>query len=591
MQKWIVILVTLSAALGLAACGGGSTDVVPQPPVATTASPKASTETLEQSEPAATTATVQIPTPTPETSQEQAATAEEADPRPRGGVLRMLWSDPPTLDPHLSGDTTSAFIVNEIYSGLVRIDTELRLVPDLAERLEVDETGTVYTFYLRENARFQDSKQVTAQDFKWSMERAADPDTGSPVADAYLNDIVGASDVFDGNVTAIHGIQVIDDQTLQITIDQPKPYFLAKLAYPTAFVLDRATVEAGGSDWTRNPNGTGPFKLKEYVIGDRLVLERNDNYYLEPAYLDRVEMNLAGGQSMAMYQNDEIDVTGVGLFDLEPILDPNNPLFDEQLVAPPGFEVIYIGFNTAKPPFDDVKFRQALNHAIDKELIAEAVLLDREEPAYGILPPNFPGYNPDLVGLGFDPELARRLLQESKYADPESRPRIILTVPSTTGQVGPSLEVVVEMWRQTLGVEVEIQGMEWAAYLIDLDAGKFDAYAGLGWQADYPDPQDFLDVLFHSDSSLNHTNYHSPEVDSLVEAARTEPDTARRVELYHEAEQIIVRDAPWAPLWFSGEGYLLVKPYVTGYKVPPFTLSKLKEVYFEYEGDSASDSD
>ena len=458
------------------------------------------------------------------------------------------------------------------------MNTDLQLVPDIAESWDVDQTGTVYTFHLRENARFHDGKPITAHDVKWSIERAANPETASPVADTYLNDIIGVEEALEGNVSEISGITVLDDRAIEFRIDAPKAYFLAKLTYPTAFVLDRENVESGGRNWTENPNGTGPFRLAEYKIGERIILERNDNFYREPAHVDSITMNLAGGQAMAMYENDEIDITGVGLFDLDRVLDPTEPLNKELIIAPPDFSVSYVGFNTSMPPFDDPKFRQALNHAVDKELIATEVLSELVEPAYGILPPGFPGYNENLVGLEYDPELARQLLAESKYADPDTRPRIEVTVPGTGGTIGLDLEVIIEMWRQELGVEVEIQQVEWATYLQDLNQQKFQAYGGLGWSADYPDPQDFLDILFHTESSINHGAYSNPELDAILEEARIEPDLERRVNLYHDAEKMIVADAAWLPLWYAGERYVLIKPHVENYRVTPMIIPKLKEI-------------
>ena len=552
--KWILLIVFVLAAFVAVACGSDSSEVseLPTEPTPVPAEPTATA---------------------PASAEQQPASEPTA-----GGVFRRQWADPPTLDPHLTTDTTSSFVVVELFSGLVTLNTDLELVPDIAERWEISADGLQYTFYLRPNAKFHDGKPVTAQDFKWSIERAAAPETASPVADTYLNDIVGALDYIKGDATEISGIRVVDDTTLSITVDQPKAYFLAKLTYPTAFVVDRATVEAGGRGWTDNPNGTGPFRLKEYKIGERIVLERNEHFYREPAKVDTILLNLAGGQSMAMYENDEIDITGVSLFDLERVLDPNEPLNKELVVAPPDFSISYIGFNTSMAPFDDPKFRQALNHAIDKELIATEVLSDLVVPAFGILPPGFPGYNENLVGLRHDKELAQRLLNESNYADAESRPRIVITVPGTGGTIGLDLEVVIEMWRQVLGVEVEIQQVEWATYLEDLNDAKFQAYAGLGWQADYPDPQDFLDILFHTDSALNHGAYSNLELDAILERARTQQDPQARISEYRRAEEIIVEDGAWVPLWYTGERHLLLKPHVHGYRVTPMIVPKLREV-------------
>lgn len=562
MNKWLPILLTMIA-LTIFACGENKEIENETTP--------ASGSSLS------TTPTQSIPNTSGDTDNKLAVEPSSST----DGVFTRLWSDPPTLDPHLTTDTTSAGIVVEIFSGLVALNTELQLVPDIAEKWKID-NGVIYTFTIRPNVTFHNGKPVTAHDFKWSIERAANPKTASPVADTYLNDIVGAMEFIDGETNEISGIRVIDDLTLQITIDAPKAYFLAKLTYPTAYVLDQNTVEAGGRDWwVENPVGTGPFILKDYRIGERIVLQRYEDYYREPAKVDRIVNNLAGGQSMAMYENDEIDITGVSLFDLDRILDPNEPLNKDLVVAPPGFSVSYIGFNTSMPPFDDTKFRQALNHAIDKELIAKEVLSELVEPAYAILPPGFPAYNPELQGLRFNPELAKQLLEESDYSDPDTRPRITVTVPGTGGTIGLDLEVIIEMWKQELGIEVEIQQVEWATYLEDLDKQSFQAFAGLGWSADYPDPQDFLDILFHTESSINHGGYSNLQVDKILEQARVEQDVVKRVDLYNQAEEMIVKDAAWLPLWFTGDRYVLVKPYVQDYFMVPMIIPKLHKVHID----------
>ena len=557
----LAALITVTAAL--AACGGGPSVAVPDP--------------------------TPPPAQTPEVEAEAQAQAAEVRPEPddaiteapSGGVFRRVWSDPPTLDPALVTDTTSSGVVVEVFSGLVALDSDLRLVPDLAESWEISPDGTVYTFTIRPDATFHDGTAVTAHDFKWSIERAADPRTASPVADIYLNDIIGIDDVFEGRTTEIVGITVIDDRTIRFTIDSPKAYFLAKLTYPTAYVLDRENVEEGGSTWTDSPNGTGPFRLKEYRIGERIVLERFENYARGGPGVDTILMNLAGGQQMAMYENDEIDITGVGLFDLERVLDPAEPLNRELVIAPPDFSVSYIGFNAQMAPFDDANFRRALNHAIDKELIATEVLSELLTPAYGILPPGFPAYNPDLVGLRHDPELARALLADSAYADPETRPRIVVTVPGRGGTIGLDLEVILQMWETVLGVTVEIQQVEWATYLEDLNKQKYQAYAGLGWSADYPDPQDFLDILFHTESGLNHGAFSDPAIDEVLEEARIEPEAVKRIALYRQAEEMIVSAAAWVPLWYQGERHVLIKPHVKGYRLTPMIIPKLTQVRIE----------
>lgn len=500
---------------------------------------------------------------------------------PKGGELVRLWDEPSTLDPHLASDVGASVIIVEVFGGLVTLDRNLKLVPDLAEKWEVSPDGKTYTFSLRREAKFHNGRVVTAKDFKWSLERATDPKTQSTTVDTYLGDIVGVKEKLKGESKEITGVKVIDDHTLEMTIDAPKAYFLAKLTYPTAFVLDRENVEAR-RDWFKTPNGTGPFRLKEYVPAESIVLERNPDYHLGAPKLDRVRFLLAGGTPMVMYENNEIHITGVGLADLDRVRDPKSPLNKELHLAPPGFETFYLGLNVTRPPLDDIKLRQALIHAINKEEIASKVLAERFKPAYGILPLGFPGYNPDLKGLRYDPEKAKRLLAESKYGpDPKKLPRITLTVAGALGTaVGLDLEVILATWRDSLGVTVEVQQVEWATFLKDLHAFRHQMYSA-GWVADYPDPQNFIDLLFHSRSLNNETRYSNPEVDRLIEAARTEREEKTRFSLYQQAEQIIVTEAPWIPLWHPGEGHLLIKPEVKDYWLGSLIVPKYRFVYLQ----------
>ena len=500
-----------------------------------------------------------------------------------GGTLVRLGSDPPTLDPHLTTDATSATYIVEVFGGLVTIDSNLNIVPDIARNWDVSPDGRIYTFHLREDASFHSGKPVTAQDFKWSLERAIDPLTAAPVVDEYLGDIMGAEDKLNGNTREVSGIRVIDEYTLELTIDEAKSYFLAKLTYPTAFVLDQENVESDRR-WFRTPNGTGPFKMEEYVPGETMLLARNESYHLGPPFLEKVEFILSGGTAMLMYENDEIQLTGVGLADLDLILDPENPLNAELKRAPPSFSTDYIGMNVNEPPFDDPKVRQALNYAIDKQAISRDVLADLVIPATGILPPGFPGYNDSLSGYSYDPPRARQLLSESKYGDDlENFPRIILTTAGSFGSsVGLDLEVILEMWRENLGIEVEILQTEFATYLQDLVKRRFQMFQ-IGWIADYPDPENFLDLLFHGDSKNNHTGFNNAEVNELLERARVEQREDARYDLYRQAEELIIEEAPWIPLWYSGEQYVLVKPHVHDYILAPLIIPKLRFVYLTEE--------
>ena len=507
-----------------------------------------------------------------------------------GGILRLLFTDPTTLDPHLAVGIRSRQMVSEVFGGLVTIDPfSFSVAPDLAERWELNDDGTVYTFHLRPDARFHDGNLVGAWDVKWSMERVADPDTRSPVVDQYLGDVVGVANKLSSESGEVSGVRVIDDRTVAFTIDDPKAYFLSKLTYPTGFVLDRDNVDSS-RHWTREPNGTGPFRLGEYQSGKVLRLARNEYYHLGPPHLDEVEMiligeeSMVGEESMALYESSEIDVAGIGLDNLERALDPNGPLFREVKPYPPWFNVSYIGLNAAQPPLDDKNFRKALNLAIDRNKIAEVAYEGAVRPANSILPPGFPAYNRDLNPYPYNPTLARQLLAQSKYGnDPANLPQLTLDITGTPGAAIPQgLEEIVNSWEWELGIEVEIRQTEWADFLREVNDHRLQMYS-LAWGADYPDPQNFLDLLFHSESDDNRSNYSNLQVDARLEQARMLRDQEARFALYQEIEQMILDDVPWVLLWNNVDWWFLVKPYVRDYLLLPMTIPKLRYVWLDHK--------
>ena len=496
------------------------------------------------------------------------------------GELRLFGPDPITLDPACASDAGSAEYIVEIFSGLVSFDLDLNLIPDIAEDLpEVSDDGTVYTFHLRSNVLFHDnSRPVTADDFKYSLERSLNPDTQSTVGEVYLDDLVGAAEFIAGNADEVSGIRVIDPQTLELTITEPSAVFVDKLTYPTAYVVDQREVgdatcfEGGG--WTLTPNGTGPFKLEEWDLGRKIVLTANPRFHLEPApALERVTFILSGGSSFVMYENDEIDVTGIGSVNIESVRDPNSDL-NADLHEGPSLNVFYIGFNTQEAPFDDADLRNALSLSIDRNFLAREFLLDLVVPAKGILPPGMDGYNEALPDIPFDPDAARDLLDKAGGAVVLDGATIL-----TSGQgATPSdiLQVVLAMWEQELGITVSIEQEDFGLFLRDIDDGKFQMFS-LGWIADYPDPQNFLDIKLHSESANNEAGYSNPAVDALLDQADGEADEATRLELYQQAEELIVIDMPWAPL-YHGKASYLVKPYVEGFVIPPFVIPNLRYV-------------
>ncbi|MBI5288667.1 MAG: peptide ABC transporter substrate-binding protein [Chloroflexi bacterium] len=490
------------------------------------------------------------------------------------GELIIRGTDPLFLDPAVAQDADSAAYIVEIFSGLVRLDKDLQIQPDLAEALPtVSADGLTYTFTIRRNATFHDGRPVLAGDVKYALERALQPETASVVAENFLGDIVGAKDVSRGRATEVSGLKVIDDSTIEITIDAPKPYFLYKLTYPTGFVVDQRQIEANPRRWTQKPNGTGPYTLEEWRLGERIVLQAYDKHYLGAPKLKTVRFELSGGSGLVAYQDGDIDITGVGLDDLEAIQDASNDL-NKEYSQTPRQSLDYIGFNTNTPPFDDAKVRQAFALSVDRTKIAEVILKRAIPVANGILMPGVPGYTTDEKTYPYDPDEAKKLLSESKYAD--NMPEITLAETGAGGTVGPTTEAIVQYWKDNLGIDVKIQQAEAGTFFSDIDQGRYQMFH-LGWIMDYPDPEDILDILFYSKSRQNNTRYTNPEIDALLESARVEQDTEKRLATYQDVEKKLIQDAVWMPMFYDVT-HALVKPYVTGFSFPPMVIERYRDI-------------
>jgi len=383
--------------------------------------------------------------------------------------------------------------------------------------------------------------------------------------------------VLAGESKEISGVRVIGDYTLQVTIDAPKSYFLSKLTYPTAFVVDNANVESGG-EWWRSPNSTGPFKLAQWDENSLLVLEKNELYYGELAKVNFVVFFLWGGVPMNMYETGKIDVTGVYRDYIDKVTDRAGPFYKElEVVSELSF--YYIGFDFTKPPFDDVNIRRAFTQAIDKDKLVSLVFRGMVQPADGILPPGLPGFNKDLSGLSYDVTKAKELIKASSYGDVSKLPPITITTTGWGGLISQGLEAIISEWRNNLGVEVKVRQLEPQRFLYHLRQEKDEMFY-MGWIADYPHPQDFLDVLFHSGADNNYGEYSNPELDALLEMASVEPDNKLSLALYQQAEQKLVDDAACLPLWF-GQNYVLIKPYIKGYNLNPLGFPMLNSVSVE----------
>ncbi len=483
-------------------------------------------------------------------------------------------SNPRDYDPattHDSGD-------KRVFSGLVAFDPHLNLIADLAQGWQVSADGLTYDFTLRSNAKFHDGRQVTSQDVVYSLERALAPSTRSDTAMTYLGDIVGAAEMNAGKADHVSGLKALDNTHLQIHIDAPKPYFLLKLTYPTAFILDKANVESG-SDWYRRPNGTGPYKLISWQSNVQIVYQANQDFYLGPPPIPYVVIELYAGTGMGLYETGDIDMTGLPLSAVDRFLDPSEPLHAE-LYTGVSLCTGYVTFDVTRPPFDDPKVRQAFSMAFDRQKYIDVVMNGHALPAHGLYPPGLPGFDITLKGLPFDPARARQLLAESKYGSAAGLPTIVYTSAGFGSYVDPGVAALAAMWKKYLGVEIHIEKIEPNFYYDATYSGQHGQLLTSGWCADYPDPENFADALFHSGAAQNVGGYSNPDLDRLLEAARVEPDVTKRIGMYQQAERIIVNDAP-ALFTVHYLSYTLVKPYIKGFVPTPIDISSERYMWIE----------
>ncbi len=489
--------------------------------------------------------------------------------------LFLLGGEMPTLDPALSEDSPED-IISALFSGLVRIDKDLKVVPDLAEKWTISSDGLTYTFYLRQNAKFHDGKQVTAKDVKYSWERACDPSLKSPKAAYFLNDIIGATDRLTGKASDIRGIKIIDDYTIEISIDAAKQYFLSKLAQPVTYIVDQVNVSQGDS-WFEKPNGTGPFKLKSWEKDNQIVLERYDGFYTGPSKLKNIVFSLFAGDPMSLYESGEIDIAGVSSANQEKVLDINNPL-NKELLTDSSAGIFYIGFNVSKPPFDDLKVRQAFAMAIDVDKIIEVAYKGKADRASGYIPLGVPGFDSSLQALPFDVNRARQLITESKYQTVENLPSITYY---TLYATSPADQAILGMFKQNLGVQIKVETIsEIETYMARARGNEFQIFLS-GWIADYLDPQNFLDILFQSQSTENHFGYSNPKVDSDLISAASIPDESVRLQKYQDIQKQLLADLPAVPLCHNRKSYELVKPYVKGYSSALIAINQWRDIYVE----------
>lgn len=501
----------------------------------------------------------------PEESQPGGANGEPA----LDTTIRInLGAEPKTLDPNLADDVATNKVMHGLMEPLVWLDRDINPQPGVAESWSHDEDYTHWTFNLRTDARWHNGDPVTAHDFKFSVERICTPSTTAPYAQIVYGFLDGGQEFYEAGGTdaglTLDAVKVIDDHTLEFTMDYPAPFFLTMVAYATWLPLHRPTVEEHGTDWSLSAEtyvGNGPFRMVEYRPRDQIVLEKADSYWDAAAiFWDRVELYMIEdiNTENQAFQTRSLDVTeGVSPAELERW--KTRPEYRNV----PGLAKYYVVFNTQEAPFDNRLVRQAFSKAIDRELIVERITRGGELVSEGFIPHGMPSPQEgktyrdvaaNLIG-DMDVEEANRLLAEAGYPGGEGLPSVtyLYNTSDTHKLIGEQLQ---DMWRRAFDVDVRLQNAEWGIVQQSILRGDFQFARG-SWIADFADPLNFLEI-FQAGNAKNAPKLDNERYNELVDLARFEKDPLQREQYFIEAERILVEEeAAIAPLYTYNLNFLV----------------------------------
>lgn len=495
---------------------------------------------------------------------------------PAAHVFRMnLGTEPPTLDPGRVDDLTSYSVILPLMKGLTEFDKDMDVHPAVATSWDIERGGLTYVFHLRRDAKWSDGRPVTSHDFRYAWLRALKPDTGASYA-FFLHEIENAKAFYDGKIKEPNqvGIFTPDDYTLRVDLSRPTPVFLDLTATPIMMPLRKDMVEKFGDRFTEAGNyiTNGAYRLQRWDHEEKIRLVPDPNFYeKDPSRrpgVDAIDMLMINdaNTSVVMYENGELDfietTTSLPAFDVRRLR--KNPDAKTAVIH----RINYFGFNVTKPPFDNVKVRQAFGYALDRSYYPR-LMQSGQQPIASWISPGLVGHNPE-IGLQYDPEKARKLLAEAGYPDGKGFPVLSLSYP-TSYDLQKEVEIAQYLWKKNLGIDVRLENMEWKVFLSRLDEDP-PAIFRLGWFVDYPDADSYMNV-FLSDSGNNHTRWTSPEYDRLVQQAVITRDPATRQKLYDQAQHILLeRDTVMVPI-YAAEKTWLVKPRIQNLEINALNLA------------------
>jgi oligopeptide transport system substrate-binding protein len=486
----------------------------------------------------------------------------------RTDMLRYpIKAEPSSFDPVTITDPATLDILQNLYEGLVMFDETNKTVPCLAEKWDISKDGLTYTFHLRPGVKFHNGRTMTSADVKWSFERTLWPDTKSPVAAGYLAGIVGVDDVASGKRKDLEGVTLPDPQTVVIKLKKPRGLFLGELAYNTAWIFCREAIEkANGRIDETSAIGTGPFKLAAYQHGSKVILDAFPEYWDGKPKLSRIERPIVIDPQVrhVKYENSEIDRCEISLDDY--VNDGKSAALKDERKLLPQAAVTYLAMGQlAQPVFRDKRVRLAFAEAIDRDAIVATAYRGLSPRADGFLPPGLPGNQPDFPHIPYNPESARKLLAEAGFPGGKGFPTMALTYTQKEAEFAAAAQIIRDNLKTNLGITIDVQEREAATFLADARAKKLGFHLNT-WYADYLDPQNFLTTLLRTGAAVNRVSYSNPQFDALCDAADTESDPAKRIELYKQADKLAMSEAPLLPLVYPNNA-VLIKPYVKDFPV------------------------
>lgn len=478
------------------------------------------------------------------------------------GVLRMnLGTEPPSLDWHITTDSTSADVIGNIMTGLTQYDSDLKCVPSCAKSWEVLDGGKRYVFHLRDDAFWTDGKPVTAYDFEYAWRRIENPKTGGGYAD-FLNDVENAQEINSGKITDLTklGAHALDAQTFEVTLKRPAAYFIYLTAHWATFPMRQDVIEKHGDRWTEPGNivTNGPFKITKWQHDYKIDLEANEKFFEGRPKLDAIKMFMVAEQStaFALFENDELDFVDNRSFSTHDVDRYSDSPYYKRV---PLLQGTYLGFNVLKKPFDDKRVRRAFAMAIDKTIFPK-LLRRGERPSSSWIPEELPGSSRDSA-LTFDPQAGKKELASAGFPDGRNFPAVSLLYPNRE-DTRLIVESIQAQLKKNLGVSIDLMNQEWKVYLATRRKDP-PALFRANWIADYPDAETFMN-LFTTGNGNNHTRWSNAEYDRLVQSASGELDKAKRAEMYKKADTILCKDeAAIVPTFVSTQN-LLLKPWTHG---------------------------